>query len=139
MWNWDFDKKHSSFAACATPDSFNAHLDAVNDDYLVACLDIGHAEMKGSDTTAVEMIHALGPRLQALHFHDNNLVNDFHQIPFSMDIDFLPIMKALKEIGYNGYITLESNSFLENFDSTNAAEGAATLSAAARKLGSMMK
>ena len=32
MWNWDIEKDHSCFAACATPESFNAHLDAVNDE-----------------------------------------------------------------------------------------------------------
>ena len=59
MWNWDIEKDHSCFAACATPESFNAHLDAVNDEYFTACLDIGHAEMKGSNTTAADMIRAL--------------------------------------------------------------------------------
>lgn len=32
-----------------TPESFNTQLDAVNDEYLTACLDIGHAEMKCSE------------------------------------------------------------------------------------------
>ena len=54
MWNWDAQKDESSFAACATSESFLAHLDAVNDDYLVACLDIGHAEMRGSGSGAAE-------------------------------------------------------------------------------------
>ena len=50
MWNWNTDAGHAAFAACATPDSFISHLDAVNDGYLVACLDIGHAEMQGLGT-----------------------------------------------------------------------------------------
>ncbi len=86
----------AGFDACATPESFNAHLDAVNDDFFVACLDIGHAEMKGGETTAVEMISALGDRLRALHIHDNDKFHDSHQIPFSMDIDFKRIAEALK-------------------------------------------
>lgn len=69
MWNWNAEKDEASFAACATPESFCAHLDAVNDDAFVACLDIGHAEMRGSDTSAVQMIKALGEKLQALHIH----------------------------------------------------------------------
>ena len=134
MWNWYENAEYSSFAACANPESFNAHLDAVNDDYFVACLDIGHAEMRGSDTSAVEMVKALGKRLKALHIHDNDKWHDSHQIPFSMNIDFMPIIKALKEIGYDGYFTLEASSYLEIFTVGNVESGVHNLSAVAKKL-----
>ena len=137
MWNWDNEKGHSSFAACATPESFNAHLDVLNDDFFVACLDIGHAEMKGSDTSAAEMIKALGNRLQALHIHDNNKLNDSHQIPFSMDVKFEEIAKALKEIGYKGYYTLEADAYLSAYTEENVFEGIKKLAEAARKFESM--
>ena len=134
MWNWDKEKDQSSFAACATPDSFNAHLDAVNDPYLVACLDLGHAEMKGVGTSAVEMIHALGNRLAALHIHDNDKWHDSHQIPFSMDMDFVSIVTALKEVGYSGYFTLEADRYLSKYDSETVFEGMKELADAAKKL-----
>ena len=137
MWNWDREKGHSCFAACATPESFNAHLDAVNDDYFVACLDIGHAEMKGSDTSAVEMINKLGSRLQALHIHDNNKLDDSHQIPFSMNIDFPPIVKALKKIGYNGYFTLEADRFMANYKGDDILAGVKELADSAKRLANM--
>lgn len=60
------------------------HLNAVNDDAFAACLDIGHAEMKGSGTSAVQMIRASGQKLQALHIHGNDRWHDCHQIPFSI-------------------------------------------------------
>lgn len=72
MWNWDFDKDEALPAACSSPENFKAHIDAVNDDYLVACVDIGHAEMKGLNTSASEMIRYLGDSVQALHIHDND-------------------------------------------------------------------
>ncbi len=137
MWNWSKWKKHSTFAACATPESFNAHLDAVNDEYLVACLDIGHAEMKGSDTTAVEMKKALGNRLKALHIHDNDKLHDSHQIPFSMNIDFTAVVNALKEINYDGYFTLEASSYLEKFSKDNVVSGVNDLYNSAKKLSEM--
>ncbi|MBP3360815.1 MAG: sugar phosphate isomerase/epimerase [Clostridia bacterium] len=137
MWGWDSEKNEASFAACATPDSFNAHLDAVNDDYFVACLDIGHAQMRGCGTSAAEMIHALGKRLQALHIHDNDQWHDSHQIPFSMKIDFAGVVRALKEIGYNGYFTLEADCFLNDFTEDTVFDGIKQLSAAARKLADM--
>lgn len=139
MWNWSKELGHSVFASCATPESFNAHLDAVDDDYFVACLDIGHAEMLGSDTTAAEMIKALGSRLKALHIHDNDKLHDTHQIPFSMDVDFVPIVNALKEINYDGYFTLEADKFLKDYTEDNVFEGVKELAAVARKLADMFE
>lgn len=139
MWNWDWKKNHSCFAACATPESFKAHLDAVNDEFLTACLDVGHAEMKGNDTTAAEMIRALGSRLSALHLHDNNKVNDLHQIPFSMSVDFDEVVAALKEIEYKGYFTLEATQYLEAYTKENVFDGIKNLAASARKLANMFK
>lgn len=135
MWNWDKEKDQSYFAACATPKSFCDHVDAAKG--LVACLDIGHAEMRGSDTTAVEMIKALNYRLEALHIHDNDKWHDSHQIPFSMNIDFAPIVAALKEIGYNGYFTLEADRYLNDYNANNIFEGIKNLADSAKRLTEM--
>ncbi|MBE6592263.1 MAG: sugar phosphate isomerase/epimerase [Ruminococcaceae bacterium] len=137
MWNWDKVKDESSFAACATADSFKNHIDAVNDSYLVACLDIGHAEMRGSGNGAVNMINALGDSLQALHIHDNDCWHDSHQIPFSMNIDFDAIVKALKKVGYKGYFTLEADRFLKPYCEDNVFEGVVKLCESARRLADM--
>lgn len=134
MWNWDIIKRRSSFAACATGEDFRKHIDVVNDDFLVACLDLGHAEMEGSGDGAVNMIKTLGHRLQALHIHDNDRIHDDHQIPFSMDIDFHAIVKALKEINYQGYFTLEADTFMKPYNKKNAFEGVVKLKESARKL-----
>lgn len=132
MWNWNGG--NIGPAACSSPEDFNAHLDAVDDDYLVACLDIGHAEMAGVHTSAVEMIYALGNRLQALHIHDNDLVNDSHQLPFSMNIDFEAVMKALKDIHYQGDLTLEASEYLKKYNSDNVFEGLKEMANTANRL-----
>lgn len=137
MWNWDDEKNHSSAAACSCPESFCKHIDVVDSEWLVACLDIGHAEMKGSDTCAAEMIKALGPRLQALHIHDNNKWHDSHQIPFSMNIDFDAVVRALKDIGYSGYLTLEADRYLNGFTVDNIAVGIKNLADSAKRLSDM--
>ena len=133
MWNWDNEANHCTFAACATPESFNAHLDAVNDPSFVACLDLGHAEMFGVGTSAPEMIRKLGSRLQALHIHDNDKLHDSHQIPFSMQIDFLAVIQALKDINYQGYFTLEADQYLSAYTSENVTEGIAKLAQSAHR------
>ncbi len=139
MWCWDKEKDEACFAACSTPESFNAHLDAVNDDYLVACLDIGHAEMRGLNTSAVEMIKALGKRLRALHIHDNDRWHDSHQIPFSMDIDFEKVVAALREIKYKGYFTLESDQYLKDRTPENVLDGLKNMADTAKRLADMFE
>lgn len=139
MWNWSKEKDEASPAACSDEINFNAHLDAVNDPYLVACLDIGHAEMRGLNTTAEKMIRSLGSRLKALHLHDNDLHHDSHQIPFSMSIDFKKVVNALKEIGYEGYFTLEADQYLKKYTLSDVEAGVKNLSNAARKLADMFE
>ncbi len=136
MWNWNHEVEQASAAACSSHEDFKAHLDAVNDDFFVACLDIGHAEMRGLGTTAVEMIHCLGEKLQALHVHDNDRWKDLHQLPYSGQIDFQPILAALKEIGYQGYLTLEADTYLKHaqYESGNVLDGIKNMAAVAKKM-----
>ena len=139
MWNWSYELGGVGPAACSDPQSFLAHLHAVNDPDLVACLDIGHAEMHGLNTSAVEMIHALGSHLQALHIHDNDFDNDSHQLPFTMKIDFPPVMQALKDIGYSGWLTLEADEYCLDTTPETVPQKVRNLADAARKLADMMK
>lgn len=134
MWNWDNNTGYSSFAACSTSESFCKHLEVINDDFFVACLDIGHAEMKGSGSGAVNMIHALGNKLQALHLHDNDRHHDSHQIPFSMNLDFDAVVKALGDIGYSGWFTLEADQYLSAYDAGSVMTGVQKLADCAKLL-----
>ncbi len=137
MWNWDSDKNEALPAACSHHDDFVKHIDTVNDEFFTACLDIGHAEMSGLGTSAPEMIRALGKRLGALHVHDNDLHNDSHLIPFSMQIDFEAVIKALREVDYRGDMTLECYAYLHCFcmnDGERVFEGVQNLANSAKKL-----
>lgn len=91
----------------STPNEFVRFLDTINDEYVVACLDIGHAEMNQLGTSAVEMIKALGNRLFCLHIHDNDKWSDSHQMPYTHKIPYETILKELKNSNYQGNITFE--------------------------------
>ena len=134
MWNWDSKADRATFAACATPESFLAHLDAVNDDFFVACLDIGHAEMEGLGTCAADMIYALKDKLSALHLHDNDRRHDLHQLPFTMAIDFGKVVTALKDVGYKGYMTLEADRYLTAYSSEDVFDGIKKMADVAKRL-----
>ena len=111
----------------------------MNDPDLVACLDIGHAEMAGLETSSEKMILTLGDSLAALHIHDNDLKHDSHQIPFSMQINFDVVVRALKKIGYKGDLTLEADAYLSKYDESNVFEGVQKLAESARRLREMYR
>ena len=139
MWNWNNELNQAAPAACSHHDNFLAHIRAVNDPYLVACLDIGHAEMKGLGTTAKECILTLGDSLQALHLHDNDRWHDSHQIPFSMQIDFREVVDALRSIGYRGYFTLEADAYLSAYTPDTVGQGIQNMADAAHRLARMFE
>ena len=139
MWNWYAGDTHASPAACSDPQSFLAHLNAVNDADFVACLDIGHAAMEGMNTSPAEMIRALDHHLQALHIHDNDCRGDHHQLPFTMNIDFDAVVKALKEVNYTGWLTLEVDRYCHDATADTVAEKVQNMANCAKKLAQMMK
>ena len=94
--------------------------------------------MQGSGDGAYNMIKALGPRLQALHIHDNDRLGDNHQIPFSMNIDFNEVAKGLREIDYKGYLTLEADNFMKSYNKDNALEGVKKLYESVKRLDKMI-
>ncbi len=139
VWNWNGEKDHAAVAACSHHDDFLAHIKAVNDPYFVACLDIGHAEMKGLDTSAEQMIRTLGDSLAALHIHDNDRRHDSHGLPMTMQIDFAAVTSALREIGYAGYFTLECDQALRGYTADNVEEGVQRMADTARRLTAMFE
>ncbi|HEY8389375.1 MAG TPA: sugar phosphate isomerase/epimerase family protein, partial [Clostridia bacterium] len=115
MWNWEKGAPYAKSAACSHHDDFLRHLSLLDDKYFTACLDLGHAEIKGLDTSAVEMINALKDRLTNLHIHDNDLCHDLHQLPYAGSIDFKKILDALKQNNYQGDITFEADRYIRKY------------------------
>ena len=72
------------------------------------CLDIGHAHQnKFFDNDIPEVIRMMGKRIKMLHVHDNNRASDMHKAPYMGTAPWADIMKAFKEIGYEGEFNLE--------------------------------
>jgi sugar phosphate isomerase/epimerase len=75
--------------------------------------DMGHFYCVGEDPA--ELIRRIGKR--ALHFHLEDIAADrvhFHLPPGDGAMDFKGIVAALKEIGYDGWVTIELYPFQEN-------------------------
>ena len=96
------------------PEDFLELLDEINDDHFAFCLDIGHAEIEWTKSSAVDFINKMGNKLVCLHIHDNEKGNDLHQLPYTYMINFADIWKALKDNHYQGDITFETGSYFVN-------------------------
>jgi Sugar phosphate isomerases/epimerases len=109
MFNYDPVRKCICPTVCTTADEMADYIDTLNDDHFVACLDVGHAHLTGD--TPENMARILGNRLETLHVHDNNGLNDEHKIPYHGTINWDNFLKVLPEIGYKGSFSFEAGDF----------------------------
>ena len=113
---WDYDPKRKRiYGRLHTPDILYKMLDALQSPWFIICIDVGHAAMTGYEPE--EIIRQFDNKaLRALHIHDNDYCADKHALPYTGDFNWNEIMKALKEIDYQGEFTLEIFKFLESVD-----------------------
>lgn len=71
----------------------------------VCCWDFGHAHV-AFRKNAPAVIRQFGDLIQCTHLHDN-AGNDSHQMPLTGDINWQETTAALKEIPYNGVLSVE--------------------------------
>ncbi len=112
MWQRNPIGGHIVDSVCARPEDFVEMIDALDPRFFVACLDVGHAVLCSHDPA--EVVRALGhDRLHSLHVHDVDGIDDLHTMPFLAKTDWQSFADALREIRYDGHITLEADGFLK--------------------------
>lgn len=120
-------------SGCGMPEEFCTMLDTLNSQWIVGCLDIGHAALVGVDPA--DAIHMLGQeRLQALHVHDVDYFTDGHTLPFIEKLDWSSITAALADIGYQGDFVFEADKFFRNFPAVLCPEACAFMEKTGRYL-----
>ncbi|KPJ60629.1 MAG: hypothetical protein AMS15_06325 [Planctomycetes bacterium DG_23] len=81
-------------------------LNAVRGSGLGLCLDTGHLNMAGGDCR--DFILKAGERLKALHITDSIGSRDDHILPYGAGtINWEELIKALREVGYEGLFNFE--------------------------------
>ena len=70
-----------------------------------ACWDVGHANF--GKHPQYESMTLLGKRIRVLHLHDNYGTRDDHSMPYFGTIDWEEVMRALRDIGYEGTFNYE--------------------------------
>lgn len=102
---------------CSTIKEFVRYIDALDSEWITACLDVGHVGLPLQRDEAWDFIRALGhDRLGSLHIHDNSYKLDEHNLPYMGKIDWDEVTKALGEIDYTGDFTYEVR--LQNLNSS---------------------
>ena len=91
----------------STPKQILDFVKAVNRKSMKVCLDTGHCTVCGAD--AAEAVRLTGKEyLKVLHVHDNNGRSDLHWLPGFGVINWTEFGNALKDIGYDGSLSLET-------------------------------
>ncbi|MBR7063270.1 MAG: sugar phosphate isomerase/epimerase, partial [Clostridia bacterium] len=72
--------------------------------------------------------------LRVLHVHDNNGVGDFHWLPETGVIDWDNFSRALRDIGFTGVFSLETNVKTDGLSPDQIREKRLELAATARRL-----
>ena len=77
------------------------------------CLDTGHVNLCSMDIR--ETIITLGNRIEALHIHDNDGLDDQHVMPYTGIIDWERFCEGLATIHYQGALCFETFNSLNKF------------------------
>ena len=119
---WDVDKaKVIRDSLLARPEEFVSFVQELDSPWIGACLDIGHTALVGQDPA--NMIRRMGKTITCLHVHDVDYLRDKHTMPFTQELDWEEIAKALGEVGYRGDFTYEANAFLKKLPQPLWADG----------------
>lgn len=109
------DGRYKRDGVCAEPNEFKRYIDSLDSDYATGCLDFGHSALSGREPQ--DMLRAMGSDyITSTHIHDNDFIDDCHQLPCTMKMNWDEICKAMAEIGYSGDFTLEAVCYFSNFD-----------------------
>lgn len=105
----DKDKGTRVPAYLADPEDLIDLVDSLHDSYdnVGIIWDFGHANLMSWDQP--EALRMMGSRLIATHVQDNYGILDDHLLPYLGTIEWEPIMKTLKEIGYEGAFAYETH------------------------------
>lgn len=90
-----------------SPEQILDFVNEFNDENLKICLDTGHVSVY-KNLSVAESVRKLSGRIKVLHIHDNRGEYDEHLAPYKGIIDWEEFSEALKEIGFNGVISLET-------------------------------
>ncbi len=108
----DFERRNGKILPVLNdPLEFSTFIEQLHSEWLVGCIDIGHAAMFRDPAEFISKTNA--SLIRALHIHDNNLHEDLHMFPLMGHMNWNRLCDALKQANYKGDFTLEA---IKSFD-----------------------
>ncbi len=102
-----FENMPMTVLAISGPAAILKMVKEINNPRLKVCLDTGHSNILGCPPA--DAVRMLGKEfLAVLHVHDNNGLWDQHLLPGEGTTDWDDFAAALKEIGFEGTVSLET-------------------------------
>jgi len=87
-----------------SPMEFARYIDEIDSEYVAAYFDVGNILLYGYPQ---QWIRSLGSRIKKVHVKGFKVGPKAFTYLLDSDIDWAEVMKAFKDIGYDGYITAE--------------------------------
>ena len=102
-----FENMPMKHLSMSTTEKILEFIHMIDDESFKLCLDTGHEAVFGNSIG--DAVRLAGKDLQVFHIHDNDGKSDRHWIPCTGVIDWKDFYKAVKEIGFDGVLSLETN------------------------------
>lgn len=102
--NMPFSNREHSFSSVSETIEFVRKFNSPN---LKMCFDMGHCHVTRDNL--YDSISLIGKDLKVLHVHDTKYGQDLHLIPYQGGHDWDEFVRALKDIDFDGCISLETN------------------------------
>lgn len=103
----NFENMPMTALSISRPEAILRFVKMVDSPFFKVCLDTGHCAVFGD--SPAQAVRLLGKEyLATLHIHDNNGHNDLHWNPYTGVIDWDDFSAALREIGFEGAVSLET-------------------------------
>ncbi len=97
------------------PELMKEIIEKLDSEWFVCCIDVGHATLTGIEPQ--DHIRGMDNKLlKAVHIQDNDGNQDRHWLPYVGNINWDEVASSLKDIKYDGDITLEIFNFLKKYD-----------------------
>ena len=98
---------------CAVPEELGELIADIDDERIGACWDFEHGDLMRQNQP--EIVKYFGNKLYATHVSDSHGYKPVyltHRLPMTGTIEWKPIMKALREINYQGCFSYEAHNYL---------------------------
>lgn len=103
----DFERRNGKILPILNdPLEYSAFIEELDSEWLVGCIDIGHAGMFQDPAAFISKTNSA--HIKALHIHDNDLHEDLHLFPLTGNMNWTRLCDALKQADYTGDFTLEA-------------------------------